>query len=392
VRFAKNHHLDLAVKGGGHSTDTSSSSDGGILVDLGSMNRVRVDPVAQTVAAQGGALWADVNQVAAQYKLAVVGGTVSQTGTGGLTLRGGYGYLTPQYGLVIDNLLSANTITGEGTVLKASTKDNADLFWALRGAGPNVGVVEEFVFQAHPQPNLVWNGMRSYPCSQLSKVIEALNAALLHPQGKAAAQCVLSLSPDNGAPIVSTILFFNGSEEEGRRHFSQLLELQCIAEDVKMRPYSEANTMLDALMPPGGRKKIIGIQLAPPVQPGFASEIMDQISHKLTNQPDMAKSSLEIDYFDPSQICRTPITGTAFPARSNLLNGALILQWTDSTKDEDFISWGKSIQSMCEDELRRTGHTSNNTVSNFISYTQGKSTPNGHGVVEKESKSEFIVR
>ncbi|GFF64857.1 FAD binding domain protein [Aspergillus lentulus] len=369
VKFAKDHHIDLAVKGGGHSTDTSASSDGGILVDLHHLKQVNVDPVAKTVSAQGGALWADVNQAAAQYQLAVVGGTASQTGVGGLTLRGGYGYLTPQYGLVIDNLLSANVVTAEGAEVLASEKDNPDLFWALRGAGQNVGVVEKFVLQAHPQPNLVWSGIRSYPCDRLPEVIQALNAALVHPQGKAAAQCVLALSPENGSPLVNVVLFFNGCEAEGKKHFMMLLDIKCSSDDVRMRPYLDANTMIDAAVTAGGRKKILGVQLAPPVRSEFASKLMGDFTHQLTIETDMAKSALEFDYFDPSQICCISTDNTAFPARKKILNGALILQWTDPGRDEDILSWGKSIQVMCEEEIRRAGYESTAFVSNFIGYT-----------------------
>ncbi|KAF7587609.1 hypothetical protein BBP40_007008 [Aspergillus hancockii] len=371
VKFAKDHSIDLAVKGGGHATHNASTSDGGILVDLGLMNRVHVDIGSQTVAVQGGARWADVSRETAKYKLAVVGSTASQVGVGGLTLRGGYGYLTPQYGLALDSLISVKMITGEGTELRASREENSDLFWAIRGAGPNVGLVEEFIFQAHAQPNLVWYGKRSYPCSEVAKVIDALNRAFVHPLGKTAAQCILSLSPEDGTtPIVSTILFFNGCEEEARRHFSQLLDLEYISEQFKMTPYSETNNILDPLVPPGGRKRILGTQMAPPVRPEFVSELMGKISHKLTNEQDLAKSALEIDFFDPTQVCRISNTETAFPGRHKLLNVALILQWIDPSKDNDFLSWGESIQSLCEDELERQGYKPKHTVSNFIGYTQ----------------------
>ncbi|KAE8385475.1 FAD binding domain protein [Aspergillus alliaceus] len=371
VRFAKDHYIDLAVKGGGHATHNASTSDGGILVDLRLMNRVHVDIGAKTVAVQGGALWADVSRETARYKLAVVGGTASQVGVGGLTLSGGYGYLTPQHGLALDSLISANVITGGGTELKVSAEQNPDLFWAIRGAGPNVGVVEEFIFRAYAQPNLVWYGKRSYPSSEVPRVVDALNRALVHPQGKAAAQCVLSLSPDDGAtPIVTTILFFNGCEKEARRHFSQLLDFECVMEQLEMTPYSETNTILDPLVPPGGRKKILGFQMAPPVQPEFVSGLMENIHRKLTNESDLAKSALEIDFFDPTEVCRTSNAETAFPARHKLLNAALMLQWADPSNDEDFFSWGASIQSLCEDELRRQGYKPNHRVSNFIGYTQ----------------------
>jgi hypothetical protein len=103
---------------------------------------------------------------------------------------------------------------------------------------------------------------------------------------------------------------------------------------------------------------------------------MDKISDKLTTEPDLAKTDFEIDYLDPTQICRTPITETAFPTRvADLLHATLMLQWTDAAKDEDFLSWGRSIQKMCENELTNQGHKLAHTVSNYNGYTQGSSAP-----------------
>ncbi|KAJ5637144.1 hypothetical protein N7490_007023 [Penicillium lividum] len=158
-----------------------------------------------------------------KYDLAVVGGTVSHTGIGGLILRGGYGYLTPQYGLAIDNLLAVKMVTANGRVVEVSANESPDLFWALRGAGPSVGIVTEFLLKAHPQPNIVWRSMRVYSCDLMPGIIQALNAALVHLQGRAAAQCLLSISPETRDPIVTTLLFFNGSKDEGERHFAGLL-------------------------------------------------------------------------------------------------------------------------------------------------------------------------
>ncbi|KAJ6125369.1 hypothetical protein N7471_012686 [Penicillium samsonianum] len=341
VRFSRDNRLDLAIKGGGHSTDTSCSSDGGILIDLGGMRQVSVNTIDSTVTAQGGALWKDVNDTAAQFNLALVGGTASQTGVGGLTVRGGYGYLTPKYGLVLDNLLSAKVVTAEGQVLNASKNEHPDLFWAIRGAGANVGVAAELRFQAHTQANEVWCGTMMFTRDKLTEVVEALNGALIHPEGNAAAQCVFAVSPDTGAPVVTTVLVFNGPEEEGRMHFSSLVNLECINTNMEMKSYKVANTMLDDAMPPGGRKRIIGVKLVPPIRPEFASELSEEISRKLTTAPELAKSCLEIDYFDLSKVCGVPVAETAFPSRTKTLNGALILQWVDPSKDQDFISWGK---------------------------------------------------
>ncbi|KAJ5285488.1 hypothetical protein N7524_000794 [Penicillium chrysogenum] len=369
VRFARDNRLDLAVKGGGHSTDTSSTSDGGILIDLGGMRHVSVNSTDSTVTAQGGALWKDVNDAAARFNLAVVCGTASHTGVGGLTVRGGYGYLTPEHGLVLDNLLSAKVVTADGQILNASVNEQPDLFWAIRGAGANVGVAAELTFQTHKQDSKVWCGTMMFTGDKLTEVVEALNGALVHPQRKAAAQCVFGLSPDTGAPVITTVLFFNGPEEEGRVHFSSLVNLECIGMDMEMRPYTEANTMLDDAMPPGGRKKTIGVKLASPIRPEFASELMAELGRKLATAPELAKSCLEIDCFDLSKVYDVPVTETAFPSRTKTLNGAILLQWVDPSKDREFVAWGETIQNMCDNELRRAGHELNKLVSTFVGYT-----------------------
>ena len=371
VGFARDHSVDLAVKGGGHSADTSSSTDGGVLIDLSSMKQVNVNPLSKTVTAQGGALWADVNEAAGQSGLAVVGGTFSHVGVGGLCLRGGYGYLTPQYGLALDNLISVTIVVADGRVLRAARDENPDLFWAVRGAGPSVGVVAELVLQAHAQLHDVWHGIRTYAIEKLPQVIQELNGAMFHPRGRAAAECVFSLSPDTRELVINTVLFFNGSEEEGRRHFAGLLQLECLSNDVKMRPYAEANTLLDPVVPPGGRKKLVGLQLNPPIRPEFASEVMQEVSRQFTTKQDMAQSSVDLEFIDLSRIRLPPTMETAFPARSQAMNGVIILQWEDPNNDNEFLAWADKIQAMCKDESRRTGHQPNSLVSNFLNFTQG---------------------
>jgi FAD/FMN-containing dehydrogenase len=185
VLFAVEHKLELVVKGGGHALSASSSTDGGLVIDLGNMRAVTVDVAKKTVTAQGGALWSDVDEATHPHGLAAVGGTVNHTGVGGLTLGGGYGYLSPKVGLTIDNLLEVEYVLADGKVVRASEKEHTDLFWAARGAGAAFGVATEFVYQAHDQKSEVWGGLVVFEIGKFEEVIRFANGLLVEVQEKA---------------------------------------------------------------------------------------------------------------------------------------------------------------------------------------------------------------
>src|SRR5579872_7492851 len=150
VTFAREHDLLVSVRGGGHNAGGLGVCDDGLVIDLSPIKYVRVNPAARTVRVGGGCLWADVDHATHAFGLAVPSGVISSTGVGGLTLGGGMGHLTRQYGLTIDNLLAVDVVLADGTVVVASPEENSDLFWAIRGGGGNFGVVTSFLFQAHP--------------------------------------------------------------------------------------------------------------------------------------------------------------------------------------------------------------------------------------------------
>src|SRR4051812_25514714 len=141
VNFAREYALLVSVRGGGHNVAGTATNDGGLVIDLSPMRGVRADPAARTVRAQGGATWGDVDRETQLFGLATPGGNVSSTGVAGLTLHGGWGWMRRKYGYCVDNLLSVDIVTADGRVRTASETEHPDLFWAVRGAGSNFGVV-----------------------------------------------------------------------------------------------------------------------------------------------------------------------------------------------------------------------------------------------------------
>src|SRR3989449_557312 len=170
VKAARAEGLAVAIRGGGHSVPGFGTADDALVIDLGRMRGIRVDPATKTVRAEGGATWGDFDHATHAFGLATTGGILSTTGIAGLTLGGGFGYLTRKCGLSCDNLISMDVVTADGQFITASADENEDLFWGVRGGGGNFGVVTSFEYKLHPV-STVLGGPVFYP---IEKAGEAL--------------------------------------------------------------------------------------------------------------------------------------------------------------------------------------------------------------------------
>jgi len=172
VNYGRDNGLLTAIRGGGHNGAGLGTCDDGLVIDLSRMKGIRVDPVTKTVRVEGGCVWGDVDHATHAFGMATPCGFISTTGVAGLTLGGGIGYLTRRYGLTIDNLLSADVVLGNGSFVTASSSENADLFWALRGGGGNFGVVTSFEFRLYPV-STVYFGPTFWPLEEAGLVLKA---------------------------------------------------------------------------------------------------------------------------------------------------------------------------------------------------------------------------
>ena len=234
VNFAREHDLLLSVKGGGHNVAGNAVNDGGLVVDLSGMNGVHVDPSTGIVRAEGGATWGDCDRESQLFGLAVPGGVVSTTGIAGLTLHGGLGHMRRKYGLSIDSLLSVDIVTADGQLRRASATENEDLFWAVRGAGSNFGVVTSFEFQAYPLGPMVAVAAVFYPLEQGKAILTAWrdHMASAPDEVSSLAICVsvpaggaVSAASCTGAPVVIVVGVYSGSVEDGEPVVQPLREL-----------------------------------------------------------------------------------------------------------------------------------------------------------------------
>jgi FAD/FMN-containing dehydrogenase len=282
LAYAREAGLDVSVRGGGHNYGGAAVVDGGLVVDLSPLDAISVDADGRTARCGGGTTWAQLDAATQAYGLAVPGGTISHTGVGGLTLGGGFGWLTGKHGLSCDNLLSAEVVTADGEVLRASAEEHPDLFWALRGGGGNFGVVTEFEFRLHPVGPIVHLGLFFWGLEDgVAALRQAREVLATLPAEMGALVAGLNAPP---APFVPEqhhfrpgyallIAGFSGEEQHAEAIRAARSGPAPLFEFVSPIPYVELQRMLDDAAPWG----ILGYEKAAYAD-GFSDEVIEVIA------------------------------------------------------------------------------------------------------------------
>jgi FAD/FMN-containing dehydrogenase len=250
VRFAREHDLLVSVRGGGHNYAGKAVCDDGLMIDLSPMKGLRVDPTQQTARAQAGLRLGEFDRETQAFGLATTLGINTDTGIAGLTLGGGYGWLGGKYGLACDNLLSVDVVTADGQLVTASASDYAELFWGMRGAGANLGIVTSFEYQLHAV-GPVLGGMVLYPMTRGKEVLQFFDEFASTCPDEVSLVGLLLTTPD-GIPAVAIATCYCGPLAQGEKVLKPLRTFASpLADLIAPQPYGQMQTLFDVAWPPG---------------------------------------------------------------------------------------------------------------------------------------------
>jgi hypothetical protein len=258
VNFARDNNATLAIRSGGHNAGGLGSVDDGLVIDLSKMRGIRVDPKAKTVRIQPGCRWGDVDHATHPYGLAVPAGMISTTGCGGLTLGGGVGHLTRNFGLTIDNLLEADVVLADGSMVIASADENPDLFWALRGGGGNFGVVTSFLFRGNPV-HTVFGGPTLWELDRTEEIMKWYREFILQaPEQLTGFFAFLTVPPAPPFPehlhlhkMCGVVWCYSGDLDKAEELFAPVRDLEPDLYGVQEMPFPVLNSVFDPLYPAG---------------------------------------------------------------------------------------------------------------------------------------------
>ena len=337
VNFARDRSLEIAIRCGGHNVSGRSTTDGSVLIDLSPMTGIHVDPKARIARAQGGLTWNLFNRETQLHGLATTGGVVSTTGIAGLTLGGGLGWLMGKHALSLDNLLSADLVLADGSVVTASADQNADLFWGLRGGGGNFGVAGSFDYRLHPVGPAITGGVIAYPLDAAWDVLRHFRDITASLPDELMVFGGLVHAPDgSGIKLVAMVISHCGTLANGEAAAGKIRSFGApVMDAIGPLPYCLMNTMLDDGFPRGALNYWKSNFLA-----GLSDEAIRTMIDCFVQCP-APMGQLLLEHFHGA-VTRVAATDTAFPHRAEGYNLLVLSQWTDPKDTDACTAWART--------------------------------------------------
>jgi len=367
IRFAREHDLEIAIKGGGHNVAGNAACDGGLMLDFSRMNTVDVDPARRVARVEPGALISDLDRETQAFGLATPGGFISSTGVAGLTLGGGFGYLSRKRGLTVDNLRAAELMSVDGRGVRASADVNPDLFWGLRGGGGNFGIVTSFEFDLHDLGPEVLAGPVIHKFTDAPAVLRELDALMREMPDEVSCLPVIRFAPPapfipeeyHGTMILLVAMIYGGDIASGEQALAPLRAIgKPIADAVSVRPYTAFQSMFDKTANHGARNYWKAHYLSE-----FSGDAVDTLcahAERMTS-PESVIGMLSLG----GAIARYPAETTPYPHRDAAWVLNIQARWRDPEEDARHIAWSRDTFDAM------TPYTTGGVYVNFISGDEG---------------------
>ena len=367
IGFARDNGLPLSVKGGGHNIAGLAVCDGGLMLDMSYARGVWVDPTARTARVQAGCLLGDVDRETQLYGLAATLGFVSNTGVAGLTLGGGFGYLSRRFGWTCDTVTSMDVVTADGRVARASEKENPDLFWGLRGGGGNFGIVTSFEFELNAVGPEILGGAIAWPATEAPKVLELFRTLMADAPPELTCVAALRKAPPapwlqpgiHGKDIVALFVCYSGRVEEGERLIEPIRKLGVpVGNILQRRTYVSQQALLDATQPKG-RRYYWKSEYLPEHKPELLSKVVEHAAASRSQH-----SAIVIFPFDGA-LNRKEAGFSPAGNRDAVSVLNITASWEKADDDADNIEWARSAWR----DLRR--FSTGGTYVNFLTEEEG---------------------
>jgi FAD/FMN-containing dehydrogenase len=368
VGFAREHGLELSIKGGGHNVAGNAVCDDGLTLDCSALDDVRVDPVRQTARVGPGAVLHDLDVETQAHGLVTPVGFVSETGVAGLTLGGGVGHLSRKHGLTVDNLRSVDLVTAEGRLVRASAEEHPGLFWALRGGGGNFGVVTSFEFDLHPLDPTVLAGPVVWAFEDAPAVLREVAAVVREAPPEVSCLPIVRRAPPapflpesvHGELVVLVATIYAGDPAAGERALAPLREFRTpVADAVAPRRYVAFQSMFDAAAETGARNYWKSHYL--PALTGEAVDVLCEHAARIPS-PESVIGMLSLG----GAVSDRPDDATAYPHRDAAWVLNVQSRWRDPTDDRRHVEWTRGLF----DAMRP--HATGGVYVNFVDGDEGR--------------------